>query len=347
MNKKHFFILLTTLLTIAISLNLTACGDDPVLTDNMEEEDHSGDETSGNTRNYVWPTWTDIDGKEVKLYGWTRKNNNSNETQDYTFQYNNTGRISHFFGNAVNWKDNNTFSITQKGDNEDYTLSVTLNDEGLVNSLKYTYQETDGDYEEKTSTFSYNANKQLMQLNETGEWSEPKDNESGSYTYTETYTWENGNITNTQYSYKEEGLGDGGNYSESEIGTLTITYTHRENPTLQFPYGFAYGIDFPFEELATLGLFGAGPQKLPQTCNHNDSENSHHFLYTLNPNGTIATEQYYYGSNNQYGYTFTYSYGAGSGNPGDKTDFTDFGKGDGGGGKFKIRHKTSKQNLFN
>lgn len=305
MSKRKFFTLLGISLMATVNVCLTSCGDDPEPT----------------PVTYAWPTWTDTNGKDVRLLSMKREEYPYSETRNYFYTYDQTGHLSSVFGDNVKWTNQNSFTIRDEYEDESYTITASLNNDGFISTLTYEEVENDGDYEKGTLTYTYNTSKQLIRINDVGEWSED-DGEKGKYAFIEDYTWSNGNLTAILYSGTEEFYDDEGErktYEES--GSAAVAYSNQQNPTRQFPYGLADdGIDMSLPELAALGLFGTGPKNLPSDVTlGNSTEPETYFIYTLNNNGTIATEKYYW-FYSDYTTNITYNYG-------DSTD-----NGDNGGG---------------
>lgn len=320
MSKKLFGLpqfllgLLSTVLMVSLTISLTACGDDDDDNPATNTGGNTGGQTGSENRNYTWPTWTDIQGRDVQLLALTEQYAGGLNNRFYL--YDQTGRLSSVFGDDVKWTSGSSFTIAHEDEDYGYTYTInaTLNNDGLISKLTYK-EEEDGDTESGTCNFTYNSNHQMTKISETGTWNES--NEHGTYTFTETYTWSNGNLVSSQYTEKEEYYNEDGDYEEEEDGgQSTITYSNQQNPTLQFPYGFADdGLDIDFSELAALGLLGIGPKSLPTRCSW-DGNDGTTFTYTLNNNGTINTETYYWSSYSQYSTSLTYTYADNSGNSG-------------------------------
>ncbi|MBQ8968449.1 MAG: hypothetical protein IJ064_01765 [Bacteroidaceae bacterium] len=326
MSKRSLLVLLSIALTATVSVGLTSCGDDPdPVTPTPTPDPGIVTPTPDSTpTNYAWPTWTDINGKNVRLLSMSEQY--YDEIDNYFYTYDQAGHLSSVFGDGVKWTSQNTFTIKSEYDDGSYTITVTLNNDGLISTLIYEEIENDGEYEKATVTYTYNSNKQLIRINDVGEWSEDDGDDKGTYSAIEDYTWSNGNLTATLYSASEEYYDEGVKETEEDSGSSAVTYSSQQNPTRQFPYALAYeGIDASFPELAALGLFGIGPKNLPSSATWSYSTTSGiYFIYALNNNGTIASEKYYYYNyNSNYTYNIAYNYG-------DSTDNGD--NGDNGGG---------------
>lgn len=127
--------------------------------------------------------------------------------------------------------------------------------------------------------------------------------ENEYWNYDVTFTWSNGLIT--KINFVESWIEDG--KQESETDSYTIAYGSTNNAHKQYTISFE---DFFEDEigLCLYGLLGDGPSKLPTSFSHYEEGEFCHtedWTYTLNSNGTIATEtrgsytQYYnYGSSN-------------------------------------------------
>ena len=171
---------------------------------------------------------------------------------------------------------------------------LTLNDDGLVSSFSYEFKEMvpEGidDLFKGSFSLAYNSEKQLVKAEAdfyssftTYDESKRKTAE-GRITYN--FIWEGGNIVKKDVTY----LVDDKTVEES----FTISYGEEPNLCRQYTRSLSEEIwgdtVFSVHLLSTIGLFGVGPVNLPVEIHGKK------YSYTLNPNGTIATE-------NDNGYT--------------------------------------------
>ena len=100
----------------------------------------------------------------------------------------------------------------------------------------------------------------------------------------ETLIWDNGNLTRKETTYIVEGV-----TKESYI--TDVAYSNEPNIYKQYPLGLSRKIgiegEWGLEPLYMIGLFGVGPVNLPSSISGSK------YTYTLNENGTIATEDNY------------------------------------------------------
>ena len=189
-------------------------------------------------------------------------------------EYNNNGDLT----NYISDKDTctvNGFNITsfyERHDDShdsrhDYEIHLTLNENGLISELTMSYKKLE--YGKLYNTmyanfyFIYNQDLQLVEQQiknyQTVRYNDDgsvKDDNTMDYTYY--YNWADGDIENPDYN--------------------NISYSTELNITAQNVRTCRY-FEGPMEALYMLGLFGIGTAHFPIA-----------HTYTLNPNGTIASE---------------------------------------------------------
>jgi hypothetical protein len=218
-------------------------------------------------------------------------------------------RIASPYSISINYDEG---TITTLDDYEEGALDVRFNGSGYISELSnsWDYTEIDGGdkYQYKGSgkmRFSYNREGNLIRIDCSNSEIE-KDFSDGttekfSEEYTVSYKWENGNLVEVVESGKENEDGYVDNWTDSYV----ISYGNESNKFLQMPMNLSY-IAFDesgFQVLATAGLFGNGPVKLPNYISESDDEgyeSGHSIDFTLNDNGSIASETgsyrpFYYG----------------------------------------------------
>ena len=182
-------------------------------------------------------------------------------------------------------------------------VDMTLNSDGLVASMsilfKYlTHSERKDDMYKHNCILSYNSNKQLTKVE--GDLYIENYDKNNNLEYAKVnesmvLTWENDNLVKVEDTYTEvEKVGDP---DGSRSWTATLQYGNTLNTCKQYTKGlskirFFWG-EYGIEKLFMLGLFGVGPAKLPTSIQKVDSRQSSsaQYTYTLNNDGTIATEK--------------------------------------------------------
>ena len=131
----------------------------------------------------------------------------------------------------------------------------------------------------------------------TEKWRE--ENEAGTALGVTSLVWNDGNMVKA--SWKETWNGG----KDEETGYSTIEYSDLDNIFRQIPLGFMRAVDILFDDgLASVGLLGIGPKKLPKKVVLDDGV-TYTFEYILNADGSIRQETV---TNNDDGYNYTYSY---------------------------------------
>jgi len=175
-----------------------------------------------------------------------------------------------------------------RGDLVECTMS--LNENGLISELSGSFKELVQKGLDEHFTFdyimTYNSNNQLVKIEGDVYTSEKNYDEdlktSSQGKVLQTFTWEKGNLVRKETTY----FVDGGAVSGESV---SVIYGKERNISKQFTKGLIDKVIdddlFGFGLLYYLGLFGDGPVSLPTTI---DSKG---YTYTLNENGTIASEK--------------------------------------------------------
>lgn len=300
---------LSAALIASFCIGFTACSND-------DDDDNGG---KGGSSAAPTPELTDINGNGVQL----------TSVGDIWFRYDENGKLSSFGdSDGGYYLDGNSFTLTYKDVESgyldgyytsSYTAKVTLNGSGLISKITYTEETkyTDEDFASKTSatvSYQYNSDRQLTggSMSGSGEWSEDGYHVSYTGTGSLTNTWTNGNLIKSNQESRISGKVSGQSYNQTIAETYTYSYGDMANPIKQMPYLICDNLTG--EELGMLGLiglFGVGPVNLPTVYVVTELEDGEEYSrtsalsYTLNDNGTIATES-------GGGYKLTYQYGTGT-----------------------------------
>lgn len=188
---------------------------------------------------------------------------------------------------------------------------LILNSDGLISEMTHILKEYKsngvlGDDVLYKYKLIYNEKKQLIEINV--DFSSVSHNSSGLLSGSETgtsktlYTWENDNLV-MQNGIGEETItqSDNTSYIMNITNTQFLKYGSQANPTKQMPYKLMrLGKD---EFFGMFGLKGVGPAYLPteittETISYNQNTgktdtrtDTHTYTFTLNDDGTIASEQ--------------------------------------------------------
>lgn len=213
-----------------------------------------------------------------------------------TFNYSNGALMSITTNeHSLIFKDNMYFSQDYQ---ETETLSdFKLNNDGFITSCKYTY--TDRDETEVIVFTNKYSGHNLVSC--TWDSKGVDEGEPYAYNYEITFTWKNGNITRADVKYTDE--------EETETGYYLLTYGNTPNAHKQYSLLMSAMLDLDGPDFPQLGLFGDGPAYLPTKVvkEYGDDEPvTMNLTYTLNHNGTIAseTEVSEYGNTNSYYYYY-------------------------------------------
>lgn len=204
----------------------------------------------------------------------------SSSWDDITFNYSGRALMAMNVNDyAMIFKDG--VYVEVDGDETNVESDFKLNKDGFITSFKDTWTEG-GDSEVIVFNNKYSG-RNLVSCTWNG--TEIEDGEKFTYTYTITFNWENGNIASADVLYKDK--------YETEHDRYVLTYgdtpnAHRQYTTMLSALLALDGADYPL-----LGLFGDGPALLPTQClelEDGDEPNTEYYTYTLNNDGTIATE---------------------------------------------------------
>lgn len=211
-----------------------------------------------------------------------------------------------------------SFYDEDNSEEEDYEerIEATLNSRGYISSVSIEEKDEDeegfDDIYKETVLLDYDSEGHLVKA--TGKWTETeyedgkKHTESGTDLIT--FTWENGNLVRIEYKYEEE-------YdNEYQEDIYEITYGDQKNQYNQYTCGIANEF---MGAISLVGMTGKGTAYLPISIKetykeaYDDEVYEETYLekysYTLNSNGTIATEtcKHWY-NDSSYGYSDTYNY---------------------------------------
>ncbi len=210
----------------------------------------------------------------------------------------------------------NPFKISFYEDDDEETITGTLNSRGYLSSMTSEWndeweedEESYSEYGKETAYLDYDSEGHLVKV--TFEWEETEYEDGKKYTDkgtdVMTLTWKDGNLVKIE---DKEEWDDG--YWENIV---EITYGDQKNQYNQYTCGIANELT---GAMSLVGMTGKGTAYLPTTIKETEVEvyddeedpyeytSNENYTYTLNSNGTIATETrvYEYGSR----YTYTYNY---------------------------------------
>lgn len=289
-------------MALMVSAGFVACGDDD------DDDGGSGVIQSGG--------FTGSDGQTVRL----------TSVGDLVINYDANGKVTSF-GDADEGElytiSGSSFSIA--GTNYKYNFST--NGKGYITKLVFSYDftDSDGDSEKGSGTinFSYNGSGQITGYSGSGssEYVDVYNNgnsvDKGSEksTVDVTCAWSSGNLTSVVQQDKGTYTENGETTNYEDTDTYTFTYGSQANVTKQY----TYYVSKPFlggglSALSMVGFFGIGTAYLPTGYTKEEVENrdgeqpytytsNYTLTYTLNSNGTIATEQRNNSSVIQYRYS--------------------------------------------
>lgn len=304
MNFKK--LLYAVLFTTGI-MGISACGSD--------DDNGLGDVTPSEVPT---PSITDKNGNHVRI----------SKVGDYYFNYDENGKLVSFgntsYGEHFN-VENDAFTIKGGFQYDDATetleANIQLNASGFISgvSIKADYEykgrySESKDHYEYNITYQYNSAGQLIKAKGTSILTENnKDYDYGegeyyTYNYSESSnaegnnTWLDGNLISSTSKYNARVVEDGESYNYSGEYNCDISYSQTLNPTKQFTYYLGQILigEDNFGQLSVIGLFGIGSKNLPSGYNElwleedgeeYDEESNYSLSYTLNSNGTIASER--------------------------------------------------------
>ena len=168
--------------------------------------------------------------------------------------------------------------------------TMNLNDDGFISELSCSFkellQEGIDEHFKYDLVFTYNSKNQLVKIEGDVYTSEKNYDEtlktSSQGKVLQTFIWEEDNIVRKETTY----FVDGETISDKSV---YVVYGNERNVSKQFTKGLIDKVIdddlFGFGLLYSLGLFGVGPVNLPTSID------SKVYTYTLNENGTIASEK--------------------------------------------------------
>lgn len=195
--------------------------------------------------------------------------------------------------------------IVAKGRELNYTLNLTFNSEGLVSKMK---SDTSWDYEKwgsgnskGESSLSYDSVGHLTEIVSQGESMETNakgEKVSSKWKSSMTFDWAEGNLVKSKQIVEGNTKGSEGRKNVIATTTYTIEYSDTLNKYQQFTsvYDEIVQGEMEMRKLGFIGFLGKGTKNLPSSyhmvyeCDTTNWERSESYSYTLNRNGTIATE---------------------------------------------------------
>lgn len=231
-------------------------------------------------------------------------------TGDMTFMYDDKGRCTDI---ALDYEGDDFLHIdydkrTIMIDGEFY--NVTFNSSGYITSLSQSINEKEDGYTMKATgriTIEYDGKGHITGGRNEFSFTASGDGENFSETdfASARYQWE-GNLL-TKMTCDEE-TRTNGKVTGQESTTYTMTYYDIDNKYCQWTHA-AETFMMMGDCLGFVGMFGKMPDKLVSSFTKSGTDNGNietpettGVTYTLNPNGTIATEQI--GRYNTYHYTY-------------------------------------------
>ena len=322
--KKFHASAVAVLMATLTATGLTACGGD--------DDEGPGGVPSVSASTTPTPTITDQNGNSLRLL----------QVGDASFSYDSNGRLTSVVTEDETYTISGSSFVLSYSDSEGsetgkYDMNIQLNGDGLISKISFTgeWKESGGDWEKSSGymEYGYNGAKQLTNMSGSGtgqfhdvyheDGQEVADDGWSKGSYSQVNTWTNNNLVSTSWKSEYNGVEDGVNYSGSDSENATFTYGSESNPLKQYSYYVATEASRSdvLCVLAMVGLHGVGPANLPTSLSsswteiengygeepykHTGSE-TYQLKYTLNSNGTIATEGRAY--NNSTYYTLNYSY---------------------------------------
>ena len=185
-----------------------------------------------------------------------------------------------------------------RGSNSYEISDIKCNSDGFITSLRYKEWDEVENYD-FTNNYTYEG-RHLTKI-----VSEQKYEEYGETFISNvecTLNWEDDNLTGFTSTYVDRD--SNGKVVDSDKSVYTISYGTQKNPHKQYTFAICYELSTTIDEVM-IGLTGDGPALLP-TQILSSWENYTNCSYTLNDNGTIATEHYYTRNENwivDYSYT--------------------------------------------
>ena len=283
--KRLYWKTMTMSLAIAVGSGLMACGGD---------DGNEGGSPGGASGSGVIKT----DNSSIRL----------SQVGRYRFYYDEKGRIErvtednddeYLFG-----YNPNTVSGVVLGEG---SLNVSYNSSGYITKISgsYTYDEHDeAGTVSGTVNYSYDGSGHLVGVSGNGTENGTYGGEKRNYktNYSSTLKWGNNllNSSTSRYSEVVTKEKETKNYEEEISHSFNYNESRREdylNAYLQWTPGIGEVMDeCASEPLAYIGLFGKGPQYLPESCSYRGYDNdddweSHstlNYSYSFNADGTVS-----------------------------------------------------------
>ena len=226
------------------------------------------------------------------------------DDESYSFMYDSHFRPIKITNESGTWGEN-TYIDYETGiiyDDEEADGKITFTPQGYIKGYSYSWSGEYGGYKEGNTSCTYNSEGHLTKTEWTDQWRE--ENESGTDFGVVSLVWKDGNMVKATYSWKETWNGG----KDEETSYSTIEYSYLDNIFRQFPSGFMQVVDLVDDVIASVGLLGIGPKKLPKKIVWDNGE-TYTFEYILNADGSIRQETVTKnGDSDGYNYTKTYSY---------------------------------------
>lgn len=259
----------------------------PVLTSCNNDEPGGSSEEGNNTSNSKNAV-IDFDGKVLT------------KVADCYIEYDEKGRVSEISNDYEYCRLNYSKGVINLDDDKG---TFKLNSKGYISEISYSWDDKDEDYREYGSskyTFNYNDSGYLTSINTKDKETEIDYEDGETYIWESTgtikLTWNKGNLENVELKV----IGDDDGESYTYIINSTISYGSTDNTFQQIPYSISYYSIFDyssyFATLASTGLFGKGPKKLPTSLEIYEededysSHNNYEFYFELNSIEAIVQE---------------------------------------------------------
>lgn len=181
------------------------------------------------------------------------------------------------------------------------TVRLELNGDGLISKAIFSREDVHSDGSlgyliRGEAVFSYNSQKQLSEMTYSA-YAEDYADKVKTYTAHGTvvnkYTWDGGNLVKVDVESEVSENKHGTESTDTSSRTLSFVYSNNANPTKQYMNGLSENIidagSFGLRDLCLIGLFGVGPANL-LSKSIIEGRSTTDYTYTLNENGTIATE---------------------------------------------------------
>ncbi len=263
----------------------------------------------------------DDDGNEPGMGGSTiiEENTGTRLTSvgNVLIKYDSEGRVSRF-GNddeygEIDYKDGVIYMSDFSDEGGD--IKVKFNGSGYIASLSQDWEYTyDGEWSKGSGkvSFSYDGDGHLekVSMSSSEKYKDEEYGESGEYSEETTVElkWRNGNLVQILQNGTESEKSDDGGYDKDDwIEDYAFDYSMMDNLFLQMTLSQFDNVldESGFSVLACAGFFGVGSKTLPSRIVETDEDGytrTSNLSFTLNPNGTIASET-------ENGYTYNYGYG--------------------------------------